>query len=184
MIKSGASSPNSSGNEHFSLPAFMYFNFNLKADKLVFGRFEAENISGSVSTAKSSITLKNISMNTMSGTVQLNGNIVDAGAGKFVATAHATLSKIDVKKCFYEFANFGQDYFTDKYIFGRIDASLDYKGLWNKDLSPDTKSIVCDADVTVFDGEVNEFPPFIRLGKFLKSNHLMIFISVNTPTKS
>ncbi len=172
MIKSGASTSGSSGDEHFSLPVFMYFNFNLKADKLIFGRFEAENISGSVSTSKGSISLKNISMNTMSGTVQLNGNIVDAGAGKFVATAHATLSEIDVKKCFYEFDNFGQDYFTDKYIFGRIDATLDYKGLWNKDLSPDTKSIVCDADVTVYDGEVNQFPPFIRLGKFLKVRSL------------
>jgi len=172
MIKSGSATSSSSGDEHFNLPAFMYFNFNLKADKLVFGRFEAENISGSVLTAKSSITLKNITMNTMSGTVQLNGNIVDADAGKFVATAHASLSKIDVKKCFYEFDNFGQDYFTDKYIFGRIDATLDYKGLWNKDLSPDTKSIICDADVTIYDGEVNQFPPFIRLGKFLKVKSL------------
>ncbi len=173
IIKPGtASNSNASTNQHFSLPAFMYFSFNLKADKLVFGKFEAENISGSVLTDKSSITLKNISMKTMSGTVQLNGNVTDAGQGRFMATARAILKSIDVRQCFYEFDNFGQTYFTDKYISGRIDARLDYKGLWNKDLDPDTKSIVCDADVTVYDGEVNQFPPFIRLGKFLKVKSL------------
>jgi len=172
MIKSGSPAVGGSGDGHFSLPAFMYFNFNLKADKFVFGRFEAENISGSVLTAKSSITMKNISMNTMSGSVQLNGNIVDAGEGRFDATAHAILKSIDVKQCFYEFDNFGQTYFTDQYISGRIDATLDYKGQWNRDMSPDSKSIVCDADITVYDGEVNQFPPFIRLGKFLKVKSL------------
>ena len=44
--------------------------------------------------------------------------------------------------------------------------------MWNRDLTPDTKSIVCDADITVYDGEVNQFPPFIRLGKFLKVKSL------------
>src|SRR6185437_874163 len=119
-------------------------------------------------TDKTSITVKNIKMKTMSGAVELNGSVTDAGLGQFMAKAHANLKSIDVRQCFYEFDNFGQTYFTDKYIKGRIDAAVDYKGLWNKDLTPDINSIVCDADVTIYDGEVNQFPPFIRLGKFLK----------------
>ncbi len=171
LLKSG-SNTTSSDDKHFNLPAFLYFTFSIEADKLIFGKFVADNVTGNVQTTKSQVLLKNISMNTMSGTVQLNGNMMDKGAGQFAASAHIILKRIDVKQLFYEFENFGQDYITDKYINGRIDATIDYTGLWNRNLSPDTKSIVCDADVTVYDGEVNQFPPFIRLGKFLKVKSL------------
>ena len=164
--------PGKSIESHLIFPAFLSFIFTIKTDKLIYGQFEAENITGQVEVEKTQAFLKNISMGTMSGQMILNGTISDAGSEQIRTVAHASLKGIDVKQCFIECDNFGQTYITDKYIQGRLDAEVDYSALLNKDYTIDTKSIVCDADLTIYDGNVNQFPQFIRLGKFLKVKSL------------
>jgi len=159
-------------SRHFDLPAFMAFNFSLKADKIIFAKFEAENVTGQIHTSNKSAYLQNVQMQTFGGTVSLDGNIVDAGQNIFKTTAHINLKQVDVKQGFYELGNFGQTYFTDKYIKGKMDASVDYSSNWNKDLSVDLTSIVCMADITIYDGEIHNFPQFMALGKYLKVKSL------------
>jgi len=157
---------------HFDFPAFMAFDFALKVDKLTWGKFIAENVTGQVQMDGKAAYFQNISMKTMDGQVQLNGNIQDVGPSLFKATAHANIKAIDVKICFTQMGNFGQTYFTDKYIKGKLDAQVDYTSNWGKDLTVDLNSIMARADITIFDGEIHGFPQFIALGKYLKVKSL------------
>jgi len=168
----GKTDNNKTVTRHFDLPAFMAFNFSLKADKIIFAKFEAENVTGQIHTSNKSAYLQNVQMHTFGGTVSLDGNIVDAGQNIFKTTAHINLKQVDVKQGFYELGNFGQNYFTDKYIKGKMDASVDYSSNWYKDLSVDAASIVCMADITIYDGEIHNFPQFMAIGKYLKVKSL------------
>jgi hypothetical protein len=158
--------------QHFDFPVFLAFNFNLKAGKVIFEKFEAEDVTGQLQMAEKTIYFRNVSMKTMTGRAAVDGNLQDISASQFKTTAHATLKNIDVKQLFYEMGNFGQTYFTDKYIQGKMDADITFSSSWNKDLSVDEKSIAAIADVTIYDGEIHKFPQFIALGKFLKVKSL------------
>jgi hypothetical protein len=158
--------------QRFDLPVFLAFVFRVQAGRVSFGRFEAENVSGQLQMQEKAAAFQNVVMKTMSGTVSMNGTIADAGAAQIKTTAHLVLKGIDVKKMFYEMGNFGQTYFTDKYIQGKLDAVVDYSSNWNKDLTADPGSIVAIADITIYDGEIHKFPQFMALGKFLKVKSL------------
>jgi hypothetical protein len=172
IFSTGKKGSEKSSPQQFDFPPFMAFNFTLKADKLVFGKFEAENITGQVRMQEKSATFHDVNMKTMGGQVKMDGSIQDVDSRHFKATAHAVIKGIDVKKGFYELDNFGQTYFTDKYIKGRLDATIDYTGYWNKDLSADMNSIVAIADITIYNGEIHKFPQLMALGKYMKVKSL------------
>jgi hypothetical protein len=172
IVITGKNEPGKKEAQHFDFPVFLSFNFSIKAGKIIFGKFEAEDITGQVLMNEKTAFFKNVSMKTMTGKATMDGNLQDISPTQFRTQAHVVLKNIDGRQAFYELDNFGQTYFTDKYIQGKIDAVVDLSSNWNKDLTVDEKSIVAIADITIYNGGIHKFPQFIALGKFLKVKSL------------
>jgi hypothetical protein len=159
-------------SQDFVFPAFLIFDFSLAAKKVVYGKFSATDVSGNVMLQDKRAELKDVHLNTMEGSVVLNGAIADAGNKKFRTTAQAALKNIDISQCFAELDNFGQNSLTDKQIKGKLNCTLNYTALWNSDLSADMKSIICTADIGIENGQMFNYEPLTEMGKFLKVKSL------------
>lgn len=176
----------SSGNDtsyQFSFPAFMVCRMQLQANQFEYGKMVANNLRAKIFAQNGKANLDNIQFNTMGGSVTATGNIEQMPNGNLKTNFDANLSRIDVTQLFYQMDNFGQEYFTDNHIKGKLKAHIEYSSQWKPNLDADLSSIIAKAEVGIENGEINNFDPLIRMGKFLKIsslNHLIFDHLSNT----
>ena len=64
--------------------------------------------------------------------------------------------------------NFDQSTMTDKHVKGKISADVKFKSAWTTDLTINPASAVSTCDITIENGELNNFSPLLALSKYLK----------------
>jgi hypothetical protein len=141
---------------------------DVEVGKLHFRRFSASNIKGRINLSDQVITGKGLSFSSMGGTVLMDAAINASRKDSIIMSCDATCSKLDITRVFYEMENFYQSTITDKNLKGKITADFQYKSSWTTDLRINSKSIAATSDVTVENGELNNFRPILALSKYLK----------------
>ena len=64
--------------------------------------------------------------------------------------------------------NFGEQTITDKNLKGKLTANVEFASSWSKDLTINPAKVIAQADITIDDGELNNFKPLMPLSKYLK----------------
>lgn len=147
-------------------------NLNVEVRELVFKRFEASDISGTVKLQDKKLALSPITFSTMDGTVLANGVIDGTSDVDFKAICDADLRNITISKLFYEFENFGGTTLTDKNLKGKASASVQFSGNFTSELQSKTESIVSRFDLTIENGELLNFEPLKKLSRFISLTEL------------
>lgn len=102
-------------------------NIQLNVNKALYKRFEASNLSASISMLGDGIYFNKINISHAGGRLTLNGNIKQSGAvNKFVI--NSVISKVNVNKFFYAFENFGQNSITSQNLKGYLSAKVNASG--------------------------------------------------------
>lgn len=135
---------------------------------LHFRKFAASNFKGQINLADQIITGRGMNFSSMNGTVQMDAAINAARKDSVIMSCNATCSKVDITQMFYQMENFDQSTMTDKNVKGKLSAAMQFKSSWTTDLRINSKSAVSNADVTIENGELNDFRPILALSKYLK----------------
>ena len=141
---------------------------NVEVGNLHFRKFTANNFKGRINLADQVITGKGLSFSAMTGTVLMDASINTSRRDSVIMSYNAKCTKLDITQLFYQMENFDQTTMTEKNVKGKISADFQFKSSWTTDLTINSKSAVSTADITIENGELNDFRPILALSKYLK----------------
>ena len=145
-------------------------SFNV--DKLSFRRFEANVLTGNFRLKNKQMIINKLSFKSMDGKIGTKGLIDGTQENKLLFSCDGIISYVDIEKLFYQFENFGQSDLTHANLSGRLDADVQFAGIWSSSLIADLNSIYSSANITVKNGELKDYKTLDGLSKFIKVEDL------------
>lgn len=143
---------------------------NLKADKLIYKKFEASNALAHVTLIQDNYVINNVSMEHAGGRMDLKGSLVTQSGNTHHAKINVSLNNIDVSKTFVAFSNFGQDGITSESISGKLTAKVDASMDINDEGQASGASLESIVDFSLKDGYLINYEPVKKLKNFLFKN--------------
>lgn len=156
----------------FTLSEAVTMNMQVAIDSFAFRKFRATRIKGDVHLNNRILQTRSLSFSTAMGTSQLTGMITDLQSDSLKIDYDALVDDLDIRSLFHEMGNFGQKVITDENLKGRVTATIQFRSMWSKNLTVNSKSIFAKSSFTIEDGELNNFTPLLQLEKFLKGSDL------------
>ena len=151
-------------------------NMKLAVDKLTYKKFTARDITALMQMDQTGISLKNAKVHNSDGVLKIDADIDQRGKINDVAMK-ASIDNVNVKKFFSEFNNFGQTAILSENIKGHLFANVNAKTQISDDGEVVGGSMFGKVDFIFKDGELNEFEPFEKIGKFLFRNRNMSHVT-------
>ncbi|MEO6329919.1 MAG: AsmA-like C-terminal region-containing protein [Ginsengibacter sp.] len=143
---------------------------NLKADRLIYKKFEATNALANVTLLQDRYLINNVSMDHADGRLELRGSLIAQNANTHFAKLDVSLDNVDVSRTFAAFDNFGQDGITAKSLQGKLSAKVDASLNVDNEGKADPASIVSVVDFSLKDGALNNYEPVKKLQNILFKN--------------
>ncbi len=149
-------------------------NLDLKLNiaMITFRKFDAWQINGNVSLQNKVLSTQNLNLKTCEGNLGLNGKIDASRNDSILIAIDASVNKININQLFSQLGNFGQNVIEDKNVNGIITANIQFASMWSKNLHCNMDRIYVKSDLTIENGELNNFEPMLALSKFLKGADL------------
>jgi len=156
-----------------TLPQKTTLQLRFNIGKFIFRKFEANNVIGSGALEDQVLKLNDFSCKTSDGSAKINGFIDAAKKDKITFECSGQLEKINVKKMFTQFENFGQDFIMDKHIEGVLTSTIFFKAEADSNLNIDMKRMYTRAHVKIENGQLQDFPSMVELDDFLAKEYKM-----------
>jgi len=102
----------------------------IRDNKIQYNKFYGENLNGNIVFTNENMFLKNISISHANGTLHISGNILQTANANSAATK-VVMQRVDVKKVFAAFDNFGQDGIEAGNLQGTLDATANVSLLFD-----------------------------------------------------
>jgi hypothetical protein len=148
------------------------FDMNVHVGSFRFRKFSGQNITGKFSQNNGRFTIRDGSLNTMDGSIAISGSIDWKNESNYLLTCDAMLNKVDIRKLFSGFGNFGQDNLTENHLRGKVSAKVYYHSSLTPSLYVNPASVYSLADIAVTDGELVGYTPLYALSKYVKREEL------------
>ena len=163
-----------SSGSTFVLPAVISLcrgNIAVDVKDFSWDKFQAEDISGSVTLTNNYVFFSQLYCNTMGGNISADFSLNTSYPESMMIKGTSTIAHLDITKLFSECNNFGLEIITDKNLKGNVDARVSMSAKMKRE-KIDPASIHALADVTINNGELINFEPMHALSKFVKLNEL------------
>ncbi|MFH2096063.1 MAG: AsmA-like C-terminal region-containing protein, partial [Bacteroidota bacterium] len=160
-------------NDGYHFPDNIRVNAQVDIRNFRYRRFEATGVFGKVQYMNKTLAVSPVTFSTMDGKLKTTGTIAQEKDNSFTTKCYTVLTGIDIKKLFWTFRNFDQDFILDSHLKGSIFADLSYSSAWDSTLSVDEKSIVAEGEIIIDNGELIGFEPMEKLSKFIALDELM-----------
>lgn len=170
----GTKTPGMSNDSYYSIPSLFYVltgSVSGRIEKFSYEKFNADAVHGNILFMGNNIYFNDFGMNAEQGSVQVNGKLDITNAKRNRLELTATLNHLDITQLFYEMNNFSQSTLTDKNLKGIITSQVALQATW-MERKFDNSKLYAVADVTVENGELNNFEPMMALAKFVKISEL------------
>lgn len=154
------------------------FNPRLRADldvevgKLSFRRFRAETINGRILLDREVITGRQVRFNAMKGSCTMDATIDAARDDSVFMRCAADIRRIDIRALFYELENFNQQTMTDRNVKGLVSAGVQFSSTWTSGLVNDPVKTRAAIELSIEDGELNDFAPLQPVAKYIHLSDL------------
>jgi hypothetical protein len=146
----------------------LMLDIRLEAPLFSFKKFEASNIRSKLIVDKGIVKVKDLKLDADGG--HFTGDFrIDTS---YFLDANISLKKVDIKKLFTSFKNFGQDELTYKNVSGTLTSNISLNGLLVKDLSLEPKSIRAKTKFIIDDGEIKNYVPLRALSDYAEIDEL------------
>ncbi len=170
IITEGDGKNDSTGGIHFS--SQLNCNFIVSVGKLSYKKFEAQRVNGSVSLEDGVLQTNSLNMQTMDGSVNLQGTIDASRGDSLLILYNANVKSLNITKTFEQMGNFGQTSITSKNLKGKVTASVQFASVWSRYLDINPNSIYSKCDITIENGELNNYEPMLALSRYVKGTDL------------
>jgi hypothetical protein len=156
----------------FSISRNVNLNFNCNVGEVVYKKFRATNLTGDLLIKNEVAVSRNLSFQSMGGKITLSG-IVDAKNNQAIdLVSTVRLEDVNVDSTFYVFENFQQDFIKDEHLKGKSNAEINMEVTLNEQLQMFPETLIADIDVTIRNGQLNNFEPLQQLKKYLDDEGL------------
>lgn len=133
-----------------------------------FRQFRASRMQGKIHLDHQVITGRSLTFAAMDGMVYMDATINASRKDSVYMNFDSKIARLDVTKLFTQMENFGQTTMTEKNVRGRVSADVQFSSAWSVDLNCDSRKVRSTCDITIENGELNNFTPILALSKYLK----------------
>lgn len=167
------------GDYALRLPALVELDLRASVDELVFERFTATGITGTIVLKDRVLTASPVMFSTASGGVLGSMGLDGRSADGYPLTIDATVKDIDVKQLFAEFQEFGQGFITSHHLSGTATAQVVFTAPLSTAMRLDLDHLRCAVDVSIDDGSIAGHQPLMEVATYVKDNKLVApFVNV------
>ncbi|MEO5675409.1 MAG: AsmA-like C-terminal region-containing protein [Chitinophagales bacterium] len=163
-----------SDNDDYAIPEIFYWLSGAvsgRVDEFRYQRFSATGIQGNFLFLPDHIYFNNIGFRAENGMVTGSGNLDISNSQHSKLELTTRLDQLDISRLFYEFNDFGQATLTHNHLKGKVTAGISLQSTWDDNRLNKSK-LQAIADVSIEDGELNNFEPMLALSTFLKLKEL------------
>ena len=160
------------GEDEFIMPNYLKLKLKSDIETLVYNNVYPNKIKGNFIFNNNSLSTKDLELNVFDGRLFLDGKFYKNEKNNFKLTSNIKLEKIDVKKAFSAFDNFGQDFIIDKHIKGLSSSNLICNMYWDPYLNLNYESIDVNSKIVIEKGELINFKPLESLSSYVKLKDL------------
>ncbi|MBE0640524.1 MAG: AsmA family protein [Bacteroidales bacterium] len=169
-----ASDPNadSSSMQAVSIPSNIDFTLNTSANKVVFGDLELEKVRGQVRVANSAISLDDVSMNTLEGSITANGSYrAPEGKDPYVSMDLALVG-ISIPAAYEKTGMMRKLAPVARHTKGKISTSMRFEGFLDQGLMPVYSSLNGGGSLATSPLIISGLPVLTKIGEALSLNEL------------
>ena len=158
--------------EHrFEFPDSVYLSGSFILDKFYFDNFYATHVTGDFQYRPKILHLNGFNMYSQGGRIE-SYQVIEQKGDRIYTNSKAEFIKIDISDLFYAFNEFNLDVITHTNIDGILTGTAEVKVAWDLALNPVFDEIVGHSDISIADGELNDYEPMMGLSKFIKIDEL------------
>ena len=157
----------------FVVPANIRFAINAAADKVSYDKVNYEAVKGNLLIADETVSLQNLTMNALGGSIGLNGAYsTKLNKKKPAINLSYVLNNLDVEQTFKAFNTVKYLMPIGAFISGKLNSSLQLNGRLGEDLMPDLSSLVGNGSLLLVEGFLSKFKPLEELAAKLNITEL------------
>ena len=138
---------------------------NLKADKMIYNKFEATNAKATILLLNNKLIIKNGWVQSSGGIISFDGQLAPYG-DNFLLKSSAKINRVDISRFLTSWNNFGIQSFKPRNIKGFLTASASLRGTLLSGGQLKTNSLSGAAKFDVSQGALVNFEPITNIGKF------------------
>jgi len=138
---------------------------SLKADRLKIEKMDARNFTASIQLEGNTWAVKKASLQHGDGSVAVSAYIKELSPNRLSFTSEIALKNVDAQKTFYAFENFGMKGISHEHIRGRLNLTAKYSLMLNGKGEPNMNSITGNANFSLKNGALLNFPPLLEVQK-------------------
>lgn len=151
-------------------------NLDLRLD-FIFSNFKkellvAENVRGVVLYDAPFFYVDSLFMQTMEGTLRGSFGMIQDTEGSIFTSVDASLFNLDIHKLFEAFNSFGQKQLTHEHLKGSISGTSVFSAQFDPSFRILPPTILSENEITIRDGELNDFSPIMALSRFVEVEEL------------
>lgn len=163
-----------SSNQDFIMAALKDYKFdlNLKAASMNYHKLRASNISSKIDWSYPYLNFTNTSLAFCNGICTGKTSLKILSEKAVEINTDSKIRSMDIDSLFYVFDNFSQNFITNKNLKGKISTDISLIIQLDNHLDILPSSIICDADVSILNGELNNFETMKRIARFLETDDL------------
>lgn len=154
------------------LPDNLRIRLTVDLERFRFREFEATNVKGQASLNKNGIYLDPLSFGTADGTFDLRCSATPSSGG-YSISAHGDIRKVDIRKLFEGFEDFGQDFIVADNLRGRGYVDATFRAWMSDALEIEPKSISSDIDLKLENGELIGLQSMQHIADYMKESKLI-----------
>jgi uncharacterized protein YhdP len=143
---------------------------NLKADKLVYKKFEGSNATANLTLLNDRYILHNVSLTHAGGTMDINGFVLHSAEHYNNANVNVSLKNVDVNRVFEAFSNFGQDGITADNLRGKLTSDVSMNVTMDEDGQVYKESVQGVVDFSLKNGALLNYEPMKKMQVFILKN--------------
>jgi hypothetical protein len=148
-------------------------NVSIKAKKLKYIDFEANNLIANMRVDENKWELKQASLDHGKGNLVLHSIVGESRNGIYTMTSHISMNKLDAQRIMHEFGDFGMKDFSSKNIKGMLSLNSNLSIDLTKNGDFDMNSLTGNANFSIKDGALIDFGPIKNISNFLIKNRNM-----------
>ena len=138
---------------------------SLRADRLRIEKMDARNFTANIQLEGNTWAVKSASLQHGDGSVAVSAYIKELSPNRLSFTSEIALKNVDAKKTFYAFENFGMKGISHEHIRGRLNLTAKYSLMLNGKGEPNMNSITGNANFSLKNGALLNFPPLLEVQK-------------------
>ncbi|MBU7576803.1 MAG: hypothetical protein KAF40_01980 [Flavihumibacter sp.] len=165
--------PTAGSSQPFAVPSNIRFGVNANVDQVVYDKVNYNNVKGQLNIANETVTLQNLSMQALDGTIGLNGSYSTRNNKLKPAISFSyNLQNLDVAKTFQAFNTVKYLMPIGEFISGKLNSSLTVNGRLGEQMMPELSSLTGNGVVMLIEGFLAKFKPVEMLASKLKLTEL------------